>query len=633
MLTVVKCSGARDIDAGRVAADLAQFVARGNELVLVVGGAPDIEQLGGRLGGAARTLVTTGGETRRYTDAAGIEVLAMAMAGLVQPRWLTALAGHGVPAVGLTGLDGSCVTARRTPARRALAGGRKIVIRDDRSGRVSGVNGDLLRALLAAGYVPVMAPPAVAEDGGPVNVNADRLAAAVASAMSASALVMLTAVPGVLRDPADSTTLIGRLPLAAREPLPGWVRDGMALKLVAAGEALDGGVRTVVIADGRGSDPVARALAGGGTRVMRPRAQAGPPARPAVRTAEVAVIDLLQDMIAIPSPSGSERELAGFLADAMTESGIQAGIDEAGNVIGRTGRGSGPTVLLAGHMDTLPGPASLRREGGLLFGRGASDAKGPLAAFIAAAAAWHDFPGTLIVAGLVEEETPQSRGATHLARTLPQPDAVIVGEPGRWQNVIIGYKGKLDLTYRVSRPATHPTNPAEKAAEAAMEFWREAAAAPGQELDHAKFGLPALTLTEMSGDISAAMLRLSYRTPPGFDHDGLVTRLRKAAGEGQIEVENAVPAVRTSRSNQVVGALLAAIRDTGGTPRTVLKTATSDMNTLAQTWSCPMATYGPGDNRLGHTMTEHIEIDDLLASVRALRTALGHLGMTGRQTS
>lgn len=619
MVTVVKCGGTPLISTDQVAADIAALLDAGGKIVLVVGGAHDIEQLGRRPGATARTLDTPDGQTRRYTDGPAIEALTTAMAGIVEPRWVSALGARGVSALGLTGLDGRCVRARRTTSRRAMVDGRPVVVKDDHSGRITGIDADLLRTLLAAGHVPVLSPPAVAEDGRPVNVNADRLAAAVAAELAASALIVMTAVPGLLADPADESTVIDRFVMPAIGNPPDWARDGMATKLVAAQEALIGGAGTVVIADGRGGRPLRRALNGGGTTIaLEPSASAS-------ASLDEGVTGLLRDMIAIPSPSGQEHKLAGFLADTMSGVGLTARLDAVGNVIGTTGLGEGPVVLLAGHMDTVPGQTPLRLEDGLLYGRGASDAKGPLAAMIMAAAANRDFPGTIVVAGLVEEETPASRGATYLGRTLPQPDAMIIGEPGRWQNVIIGYKGKLDLVYRLTRPATHPTNPAEKASEAALDFWREAVAAGGPRLDHAAFDLPALTLCEMSGDLSEATLRFSYRTPPGYDQDGLVQRLRKAARDGQIEVENAVSAVRASRSNPVVRALLGAISGHQGQPRTVLKTATSDMNTLAQNWSCPMATYGAGDNRLGHADNEHIEIDDLLASVKVLCTALSEL--------
>lgn len=629
MITVVKAGGGRAIDVRAVAADVAKLVAAGQDVVLVHGGAVDIERLGADLGATTRTLTTPDGAVRRYTDDRAIEVVTLALDGAVKPRWLTALSAHGTRAIGLTGLDGGALRARRTPARRAVVDGHEVVVRDDHSGRITSVDVALLRTLLDAGYVPVLSPPAMAEDGRPVNVNADRAAAAVAAALSASALVLLTDMPGVLRDPPDDATVLEVCELPRSGALPPWAGGGMAIKLLAAREALAGGVPTVVVGDGRADEPIRRSLGGSGTRVTLAPAEAtggGADDEPDRR-----VVGLLRDMLTIPSPSGEEERLARFLVDRLTELGLTAARDGAGNLVATTGTGHGPVVLLIGHMDTTPGPNDVREDADRLTGRGAADAKGPLAAMIAAAAARPRFPGTIIVAGAVEEETPGSRGACHLAATLDRPDAVIVGEPGRWSNVIIGYKGKLDLVYRVERPATHPTNPAQKATEAAMDFWHAAVAAAGPRLDHSAFDVPGLTLCEMTGDIAGATLRLSYRTPVGFDDAELLRRLREAAGDGRIEVENSVRAVRSGRANPVVRALLGAIRAEGGRPRTVLKTATSDMNTLAEVWDCPMATYGPGDNRLGHADDEYIEIEDLLHGVRVLGAALDDIGATWKE--
>jgi LysW-gamma-L-lysine carboxypeptidase len=336
-------------------------------------------------------------------------------------------------------------------------------------------------------------------------------------------------------------------------------------------------------------------------------------------------VDLLERMVGIPSPSGSEAALAEFLAEAMTGLGLRAEIDEAGNAVGSTGTGDGPTVVLLGHMDTIADPMPCSRTGELIRGRGAVDAKGPLAAMVVAAASYRAFPGRLVVAGVVEEETPGSRGAMHVRSHWPRPDMIIVGEPSGWQNIAIGYKGKLDLCYRVSRPATHPSNPAEKATEVAAAFWPDALAAAGPRVSHASFDLPGVTLVAMAGDTTAATLEISYRTPLGFDVEALLTALRAVARGGEIEVVNAVAAVRSQQRDPVVRALAAAIRATGGTPQRKLKTATADMNTLAEVWPVPMATYGPGDSRLDHSADEHIRIDEYRRGITVLRRALAEL--------
>jgi acetylglutamate/LysW-gamma-L-alpha-aminoadipate kinase len=264
---VVKCGGARGVAEGQVCADVAALLRDGHRVVLAHGGSADIERLAARLGVPQRRLVAPDGVVARYTDDATLEVLTLALAGAVKPRLVELLAREGVAAVGLTGLDGGLLLARRKAAQRALVDGRLVVVRDSHAGSLVGVNAQLLHALLGAGFLPVVSPPALADDGGAVNVDADRAAAAVAVALRASTLVLLTRAPGVLRDPADESSALGTCTLPPSGSPPAWAEGGMALKLVAAREALLEGVREVVVADGAGERPVLAALGGGGTRI------------------------------------------------------------------------------------------------------------------------------------------------------------------------------------------------------------------------------------------------------------------------------------------------------------------------------------------------------------------------------
>jgi LysW-gamma-L-lysine carboxypeptidase len=336
-------------------------------------------------------------------------------------------------------------------------------------------------------------------------------------------------------------------------------------------------------------------------------------------------VDLLYRMVRIPSPSGKEAALAHFLVDAGRRLGLDTTVDGVGNLLARTGTGHGPTILLLSHLDTVDDPLPARQRDDRVIGRGAVDAKGPLAAMLLAAARRPNFPGRLLVAAAVEEEVPGSRGATHLRRTLPKPHAVLIGEPSGWSNVVLGYKGILDLGYRVRRPATHPTNPMQKATETAAAFWADAVAMLGPDASHAAFDRPAVTLNRIAGDLAEASLELSYRLPLDFDAGALVDRLRAHARGGDLEVRGGAPAVRTNRRDPVVRALTAGIRRAGGDPRHKLKTATSDMNTVAEVWNVPMAAYGPGDSRLDHSATEHILIDDFMRGIVVLATALDEL--------
>ncbi|GAA3463921.1 [LysW]-aminoadipate kinase [Saccharothrix longispora] len=275
-LVVVKIGGASGVDPDGVCADVAALVRAGRRVVLVHGGSAAVDDLAARLGVPQRHLVSPSGVTTRHTDAATLRVLQLALLGQVRPAVLAALGRGGVRAVGLSGLDANLLRAERRAAVRAVVDGRRVLVRDDHSGRITSVDGGLLRLLLADGVTPVVSPPAVAEDGLPVNANADRVAAAVAVELGAQALVFLTAAPGLLADPADDASLLAEHELGEDTPVAG---GGMAVKLVAAREALRGGVRSVVVSDGRVASPVGRALDGGGTRLRL--APAAPVRRPA----------------------------------------------------------------------------------------------------------------------------------------------------------------------------------------------------------------------------------------------------------------------------------------------------------------------------------------------------------------
>ncbi len=263
-MLVVKCGGHGAVDADAVCRDVAELTLAGRPVVLVHGGSADIERLAARMGVPLRRQVSPDGVPARHTDPGTLEVVTLALAGAVKPRLIAALARHGARAVGLTGLDCGLLRARRKPPQRSIVDGRRMLVRDNHSGTVHGVAADLLTFLLGAGIVPVVSPPAVAEDGEPVNVNADRAAAAVAGALGAE-LILLTGAPGVLADPADEASVLERCDVPDKPQ--DFARGGMALKLVAAREALLAGASAARISDGRTKRPVWDALEGAGTEI------------------------------------------------------------------------------------------------------------------------------------------------------------------------------------------------------------------------------------------------------------------------------------------------------------------------------------------------------------------------------
>jgi LysW-gamma-L-lysine carboxypeptidase len=330
---------------------------------------------------------------------------------------------------------------------------------------------------------------------------------------------------------------------------------------------------------------------------------------------------LLERMLAIPSPSGGEAELAGFVAGQMRSLGLRATVDAAGNAVGEIGEAERPRLLLLGHLDTVAPALPVRREGAAIRGRGAVDAKGPLAALLCAAASAR-VPGRVVVVGAVEEETPGSAGSRFLVATQPPPDAVVIGEPTGCFGVGMGYKGRAGVVYEVRRPACHSSSPDEKAVETAVRFWLDIRNRCQEPVAGPRFEAPTAALTRLEGDAEHATAWIDCRVPPAFDQDGFERFLAAVSRGGTVRLDERTPAIRRDRRDPVVRALSAAIRRQDGTPRLTLKTGTSDMNVVGQAWQVPMAAYGPGDSSLDHTAGERLELADLHRSIAVLAEAL-----------
>lgn len=262
---VVKMGGGAGVDRGAFCRDAAELVKHGEPLVIVHGGSEDTNRLSEQLGRPAKFITSPSGHTSRRTDRETLRTFQMACRGIVNQELVERLQGLSVNAVGLSGLDGRTWEGERKAAIRALVDGRTMLIRDDYTGTVERVNTDLLRLLLDAAYTPVLSPPAISFGGEPINVDADRAAAATAAALGASTLLLLSNVPGLLRRFPDEASLVPRVTRDAVEEFAEFAQGRMKKKVLGAGEALSGGVRRVVIGDARIERPIQRALEGAGT--------------------------------------------------------------------------------------------------------------------------------------------------------------------------------------------------------------------------------------------------------------------------------------------------------------------------------------------------------------------------------
>ena len=267
-IIVVKLGGTEGVDFSTICADAAELLKKGQKLVLVHGGSAEANSLGEALGAPPKFITSPSGYTSRYTDRKTLEIFAMAVKGKVNTLLVEQLQMLNVNALGLSGVDGKLMQATRKDSIQSVENGKRKIIRDDYTGKIECVNAELLQTLLTAGYVPVIAPMAVSEKGEALNVDADRAAARVASALKAETLILLTAVPGLMKNFPDESSLIKQLSQSQLPDALEAAQGRMKKKVLGAEEAFQGGVKRVVIADGRIQNPISNALEGNGTVIQ-----------------------------------------------------------------------------------------------------------------------------------------------------------------------------------------------------------------------------------------------------------------------------------------------------------------------------------------------------------------------------
>ena len=261
-MTVVIKFGGELVSEGRatelraIANSIRGLADEGRRWVVVHGGGPQSTALQRALGQTPQLVAG-----RRVTDAATLEATKMAVGGQVNIDLVSALRASGVAAVGLTGVSGGLITCERRPPS-VVPGDDSTPVDYGLVGRVVGVNERLLALLTDGGYVPVIACLGSDEACRPYNINADEVASAVAGALAADTLVLLTSTPGVLRDKDDPSTRIDRLTANdARSAIAeGIVQGGMIPKLESALDALQSGARQVLIFGPMGPQQLERAL-------------------------------------------------------------------------------------------------------------------------------------------------------------------------------------------------------------------------------------------------------------------------------------------------------------------------------------------------------------------------------------
>ena len=355
-------------------------------------------------------------------------------------------------------------------------------------------------------------------------------------------------------------------------------------------------------------------------------------------------VDLLTRLVRIYSPTGNVDEISNLLVNEMLSLGFRSWKDEVGNAIGEFGTGN-PTILLCGHMDTVPGEIPFRLERNKLFGRGVVDAKSALAAMIVASSILlkEGFPGKIIVIGAIDEEG-KGKGVLNIIKTKFPADYAIFGEPSGVDQITIAYKGSLHLKMTCETISGHSAAPwlFENAIEKAFQAWNLLQNIHfDQEKRNSKFYSITSCLTGIHGGGTSSKvpskceLALNFRIPPPISSMMLFEEIEKIVKEYtnnlkdvtiNLQIDDICEPYEADKHSILVNALNWGIRKVRRKTATLLrKTGTGDMNLYGRSTCIPVVTYGAGDARLDHTQHEYVNIDEYVDSIQVYCESLRKL--------
>ena len=365
---------------------------------------------------------------------------------------------------------------------------------------------------------------------------------------------------------------------------------------------------------------------------------------------EERVTRLLADLVALasPNPPGDEKAVSAYVADTLRAAGCRVSevdvLPGRANVIAACG-GAGPRFVLNTHTDVVPAgawttgdPFQPRVEGGFLYGRGAADAKGPLAAMMAAMevlAAHSDSLGGEVVLTAVVDEEGTSAGSKALARDLTA-DYGVVGEPTSL-NVMTAHRGSLRLIVEVLGTSCHSASPSRGVnaiyeSVAVIESLR-ALASRLEKVEASRCGTPTLALTRMSAGVSNNMvpdrceILVDRRLVPGESEesaaqeiDSVLEDVRRRHPSLRVRIAGRIETTggpaNTDENERIVELALQAVRHvTGRVPSVGGLGVACDMVHLVGA-GIPTIILGPGDIALAHTPEERVPLHEVYHAAR-----------------
>ncbi len=255
-MIIVKAGGRTLSNFKSIAEDLKEY----QPFILVHGGGDLVSEYSRRMGIEPRIVVSPSGIRSRYTDERELEVFNMVLAGKVNKELTSQLLDVGIPTIGISGVDGPTLIARRKRRIIVMEKGRRRIIPGGYTGKIEEVRTSHLDLLIENGYNIVIAPLARGTEGEMLNVDGDQAASKLALAIKPSHLILLSDVDGIIWE----GEIIERLTSRKAEELAPKLGAGMNRKLMMAAEVSKSGIE-VVVASGLGDEPITNALKGSGT--------------------------------------------------------------------------------------------------------------------------------------------------------------------------------------------------------------------------------------------------------------------------------------------------------------------------------------------------------------------------------
>lgn len=345
------------------------------------------------------------------------------------------------------------------------------------------------------------------------------------------------------------------------------------------------------------------------------------------------VATILMELLSVYTPPGQERKAEEVMRRIARELDYEEfEIDEVGNYL--FSRGSGKkTVMLAGHIDTVPGQIEPKSMDDEIFGRGAVDAKGPLAAMLKAGSVADAKDVKVIVAALVDEEGSGTGALSLLDRGI-KVDHVIVGEPTGTNGVAISYRGSITATLSAKGRGGHSSAPymGDSALEKLMDALYDVRAVfNGRRYEEVTSAITIIRAGEWPSKLPEyAEAVVNIRFPPSVSSASILGKLEAISSlhDCSLSVIDSTEPYNSSLSSPVPRALVRSIILNGMRPRIVKKTGSSDMNVLFKL-TRDIAAYGPGNSLLAHTNFEKVSVKDLEKAVKVYAGAISELERVG----